>query len=72
MESMFREKGDGRVEMPPKIGIHTMPGAFIHAMRAEKQGTKSTDPAANVTFLHFCCKPLVFAAILVDIGTSTA
>jgi hypothetical protein len=61
---MFREKGDGRVEMPPKIGIHTMPDAFIHAMRAEKQGTKSTDLTANVTFLPFCCKPLVFAAIL--------
>jgi ornithine cyclodeaminase/alanine dehydrogenase-like protein (mu-crystallin family) len=34
LESMFREKGDGRVEMPPKIGIHTMPDAFIHAMPA--------------------------------------
>jgi ornithine cyclodeaminase/alanine dehydrogenase-like protein (mu-crystallin family) len=34
LESMFREKGEGRVEMPPKIGIHTMPDAFIHAMPA--------------------------------------
>jgi ornithine cyclodeaminase/alanine dehydrogenase-like protein (mu-crystallin family) len=34
LESMFREKGHGRVEMPPKIGIHTMPDAFIHAMPA--------------------------------------
>lgn len=34
LEDMFREKGEGRVEMPPKIGIHTMPDAFIHAMPA--------------------------------------
>jgi ornithine cyclodeaminase/alanine dehydrogenase-like protein (mu-crystallin family) len=34
IEVMFREKGEGRVEMPPKLGIHTMPNAFIHAMPA--------------------------------------
>lgn len=34
LEAMFREKGEGRVEMPPKIGIHTRPDAFIHAMPA--------------------------------------
>ena len=34
LENMFCEKGEGRVEMPPKIGIHTMPDAFIHAMPA--------------------------------------
>jgi ornithine cyclodeaminase/alanine dehydrogenase-like protein (mu-crystallin family) len=34
LERMFVEKGGGRVEMPPKIGIHTMPDAFIHAMPA--------------------------------------
>ena len=34
LESMFREKGESRVEMPPKIGIHTMPDAFLHAMPA--------------------------------------
>jgi ornithine cyclodeaminase/alanine dehydrogenase-like protein (mu-crystallin family) len=34
LEHMFREKGEGRVEMPPKIGIHTMPDAFLHAMPA--------------------------------------
>ena len=28
------EKGNGKVEMPPKPGIHTMPDAFIHAMPA--------------------------------------
>jgi ornithine cyclodeaminase/alanine dehydrogenase-like protein (mu-crystallin family) len=34
LNSMFREKGEGRVEMPPKPGIHTRPDAFIHAMPA--------------------------------------
>ncbi len=32
LEHAFREKGGGRVEMPPKPGIHTRPNAFIHAM----------------------------------------
>ncbi len=34
LEVAFAEKGTGRVEMPPKPGIHTMPDAFIHAMPA--------------------------------------
>ena len=34
LEQMFREKGQGQVEMPPKPGIHTRPDAFIHAMPA--------------------------------------
>jgi ornithine cyclodeaminase/alanine dehydrogenase-like protein (mu-crystallin family) len=34
LERMFSEKAAGRVEMPPKIGIHSMPDAFIHAMPA--------------------------------------
>jgi ornithine cyclodeaminase/alanine dehydrogenase-like protein (mu-crystallin family) len=34
VETAFREKGHGRVEMPPKPGIHTRPDAFIHAMPA--------------------------------------
>jgi len=34
LESMFLEKGHGRVEMPPKPGIHPRPDAFIHAMPA--------------------------------------
>jgi len=34
LEKMFKEKGAGRVEMPPKPGIHTRPDAFIHAMPA--------------------------------------
>lgn len=34
VEGMFKEKGEGRVEMPPKPGIHPRPDAFIHAMPA--------------------------------------
>jgi ornithine cyclodeaminase/alanine dehydrogenase len=34
LDSMFLEKGQGRVEMPPKPGIHTRKDAFIHAMPA--------------------------------------
>ena len=34
LDAMFREKGQGKVEMPPKPGIHPAPDAFIHAMPA--------------------------------------
>ena len=34
LEAMFVEKGAGRVEMPPKPGVHPQPDAFIHAMPA--------------------------------------
>ncbi|MBI4787072.1 MAG: ornithine cyclodeaminase family protein [Chloroflexi bacterium] len=34
LEIAFREMGHGRVEMPPKPGVHTQPDAFIHAMPA--------------------------------------
>ncbi len=34
VELAFHEKGNQRVEMPPKPGIHTQPDAFIHAMPA--------------------------------------
>jgi ornithine cyclodeaminase/alanine dehydrogenase len=34
LDQGFKEKGAGKVEMPPKPGIHTMPDAFIHAMPA--------------------------------------
>ncbi len=34
LEIAFKEKGEGRVEMPPKPGIHPQPDAFIHAMPA--------------------------------------
>jgi ornithine cyclodeaminase/alanine dehydrogenase-like protein (mu-crystallin family) len=41
LERVFREKGEGRVEMPPKIGIHTMPDAFLHAMPASIPAQKT-------------------------------
>ena len=34
LDAMFKEKGMGRTEMPPKPGLHTRPDAFIHAMPA--------------------------------------
>ncbi len=34
LDAAFREKGAGRVEMPPKPGIHPWPDSFIHAMPA--------------------------------------
>jgi ornithine cyclodeaminase/alanine dehydrogenase len=34
VETMFREKATGTVEMPPKPGIHPAPDSFIHAMPA--------------------------------------
>ena len=41
LEQMFKLKGQGRVEMPPKPGIHPRPDAFIHAMPAYIPGMKS-------------------------------
>jgi ornithine cyclodeaminase/alanine dehydrogenase len=41
LESAFREKGEGRVELPPKPGIHPKGDAFIHAMPACIPGLKS-------------------------------
>ena len=41
LETAFREKGSGRVEMPPKPGIHTQPDAFLHAMPAYIPAMKS-------------------------------
>lgn len=34
IEAMFREKGEGRVQMPPKPGVHPTTDGFIHAMPA--------------------------------------
>jgi ornithine cyclodeaminase/alanine dehydrogenase-like protein (mu-crystallin family) len=34
VEEVFNLKGQGRCEMPPKIGLHTMPDALMHAMPA--------------------------------------
>lgn len=41
LEAMFREKGEGRVEMPPKPGVHPRPDSFIHAMPAYIPSLKS-------------------------------
>lgn len=41
LEGAFKEKGSGRVEMPPKPGIHTQPNAFIHAMPAYIPATRA-------------------------------
>ena len=30
LAAMFREKAEGRVDAPPKIGIHPAPDAFLH------------------------------------------
>ena len=38
VEAAFLEKAGGRVEMPPKPGIHPSPDAFIHAMPAYLAG----------------------------------
>ncbi len=34
VDSTYREMARGDVELPPKIGIHTRPNSFIHAMPA--------------------------------------
>ena len=41
LERAFREKGEGRVELPPKPGIHPRPDAFLHAMAASIPGLQS-------------------------------
>lgn len=41
LEQMFKLKGRGRVEMPPKPGIHPRSDAFIHAMPAYIPAMKS-------------------------------
>jgi ornithine cyclodeaminase/alanine dehydrogenase-like protein (mu-crystallin family) len=41
LEIAFKEKGEGKVEMPPKPGIHPQPDAFIHAMPAYIPALKS-------------------------------
>ena len=34
VEAVFKEKGEGKIEMPPKPGIHPVKDSFIHAMPA--------------------------------------
>jgi ornithine cyclodeaminase/alanine dehydrogenase-like protein (mu-crystallin family) len=38
LDTAFRDKRDGGVEMPPKIGVHPRDDAFIHAMPAYVAG----------------------------------
>ncbi len=42
VECVFREKGEGRVEMPAKIGVHPAPDDFLHAMPAYLASPRST------------------------------
>jgi ornithine cyclodeaminase/alanine dehydrogenase-like protein (mu-crystallin family) len=37
----FRQHGEGRVEMPPKPGVHSRPDAFIHAMPCYIPGSEA-------------------------------
>jgi ornithine cyclodeaminase/alanine dehydrogenase len=41
VEAVFKEKGEGRTEMPPKPGIHPVPDSFIHAMPAYVPGMRA-------------------------------
>ncbi len=41
IDKMFFEKGQGKIEMPPKPGIHTRENAFIHAMAAYVPGLEA-------------------------------
>lgn len=41
LDAAFREKAAGRIEMPPKPGIHPRPDAFIHAMPAHIPAMKA-------------------------------
>src|SRR5262245_13995361 len=41
LDRAFREKAEGRVEMPPKPGIHPKPDAFLHAMAASIPGMRA-------------------------------
>jgi ornithine cyclodeaminase/alanine dehydrogenase-like protein (mu-crystallin family) len=41
LESMFREKGEGKTEMPPKPGIHPRKDSFLHAMPAYIPSTEA-------------------------------
>ena len=42
VEAAFLEKGLGRVEMPPKIGIHPTAVGYLHAMPAQVPSVRAT------------------------------
>ncbi|MFO7876837.1 MAG: hypothetical protein R6U55_09695 [Desulfovermiculus sp.] len=51
LDQTFKEKGEGRYEMPPKPGIHPGQDAFMHAMPAyvpifKRPGSNGTCQAA--------------------------
>jgi ornithine cyclodeaminase/alanine dehydrogenase-like protein (mu-crystallin family) len=62
LESAFRAKRAGDVEMPPKIGVHPRDDAFIHAMPAYLSGSDAVglkwvsgypgNKALGVPYLH--------------------
>jgi len=41
LEKMFKEKGEGKTDMPPKTAIHTLPDTFINPMPAYIPSLKS-------------------------------
>jgi ornithine cyclodeaminase/alanine dehydrogenase-like protein (mu-crystallin family) len=41
VEAAYREKSQGQVQMPPKLGVHPQANAFIHAMPAFLPGLES-------------------------------
>jgi ornithine cyclodeaminase/alanine dehydrogenase-like protein (mu-crystallin family) len=48
VETSFREKGNGRVSLPPKVGVDAGAGAFAHAMPAAV-------PAAGALGMKWVC-----------------
>lgn len=54
MESMFRQKALGLVELPPKLGLHPTPGSFIHAMPASVSSISATGMKWIAAFPENC------------------
>jgi ornithine cyclodeaminase/alanine dehydrogenase len=52
VEDVFREKGEGRIAMPPKIGIDPAPNAFLNAM----PGYVASARAAGVKWVSIYAK----------------
>lgn len=49
VDRVFKEKGEGRTEMPPKPGIHPRPDSFLHAM----PGYVERENAAGIKWIGF-------------------